>query len=157
MQGQGIDTKCVRLYQNNKSTILLKNNGKMSSSKHTKHVKAKFFFITNKVEQGEIIVEHLPTDSMWINVNTKPKQGGPFRVDRSNIMNSPIDVVDETVMHENFTPTYYFYAVNNGYQITHRTSDAVPSPACRSVLEIVRSLMIQMSVRGCKLWRCREM
>ena len=42
-------------------TIFLENNGKMSSSKHIKHIKAKFFFITDKVKQREVIVEYLPT------------------------------------------------------------------------------------------------
>ena len=80
------------IYQDNKSTILLETNGKVPSSKKTKHIKMKFFFITDKIEQGEIKVEHMPTNRMWIVVNTKPKQGRPFRVDRGMIMNCPVDL-----------------------------------------------------------------
>jgi hypothetical protein len=63
MQEQGIN---IRLYQDNKSTILQENNGKMSNSKRTKHIKAKFFFFTDRIEQGDVTVEWLPTDKMWI-------------------------------------------------------------------------------------------
>ena len=58
---------------------------------------AKFFFVTDKVEQGEIVIEHKNTKKMWIDVNTKPKQGTPYRLDRSEIMNCPVDVPDETI------------------------------------------------------------
>jgi hypothetical protein len=75
MQEQGHDVSNIRLFQDNKSTILLENNGKMSSSKRTKHIKSKYFFITDKVKQGDVIVEYKPTDEMWCNVNTKPKEG----------------------------------------------------------------------------------
>ena len=80
------------IYQDNKSAILLETNGKMSISKRTKHIKMKFFFITDKIEQGEVNVEHMPTEHMWIDVNTKPKEGRPFRVDRGMMMNCPVDL-----------------------------------------------------------------
>jgi hypothetical protein len=97
IQAQGIDTKRIRLYQDNKSTILLANHGQMSSSKRTKHIKAKFFFIADRVSAGEIAIEHMPTEDVWIDGNTKPNEGRRFRVDRSKIMNCPIDVPDETL------------------------------------------------------------
>lgn len=100
IQEQGFDMTHARIYQDNKSTILLENNGKMSSSKRTKHIKSKFFFITDKIQQGEVIVEYLPTEEMWIDVNTKPKQGLGFRKDRAMLMNCPIDLKDETLSHK---------------------------------------------------------
>ena len=92
IQAQGYDMVHATIYQDNKSAILLEKNGKMSSSKRTKHIKKKYFFVTDKVEQGEVQVEHMPTDKMWIDVNTKPKMGRGYRVDRSMIMNCPIDL-----------------------------------------------------------------
>jgi hypothetical protein len=97
IQEQGYDMTHALIYQDNKSAILLETNGKMSSSGRTKHIKAKFFFVTDKVEQGEIVIEHKNTKKMWIDVNTKPKQGTPYRLDRSEIMNCPVDVPDETI------------------------------------------------------------
>jgi hypothetical protein len=54
IQAQGYKAKCVGLYQDNISTQLLIKNGKMSSGKKTKHIKAKFFFIKDRVDDGEI-------------------------------------------------------------------------------------------------------
>ena len=44
IQEQGDEDECVGLYQDNISTQLLIKNGKMSSGKKTKHIKAKFIF-----------------------------------------------------------------------------------------------------------------
>ena len=52
----------------------------------------KFFFITDKIEQEEIKMEHMPTKRTPIDVNTKTKQGWPFRVDRGMILNFPTDL-----------------------------------------------------------------
>lgn len=46
------------IYQENKSTILLQMNGKFSSSKRTKHIKMKYFFVKDKVDNSEIKIEH---------------------------------------------------------------------------------------------------
>ena len=51
IQAQGYETECVGLYQDNISTQLLIKNGKMSSGKKMKHIKAKFFFIKDRVEE----------------------------------------------------------------------------------------------------------
>jgi hypothetical protein len=64
MQAQGINMTNAQLHQDNKSTILLEKNGKMSSSKWTKHIKVKFVFITDRVEYGDVVIEWLPTDKM---------------------------------------------------------------------------------------------
>ena len=39
IQAQGYNMIHARVYQDKKSTMLLENNGKMSSSKRTKHIK----------------------------------------------------------------------------------------------------------------------
>jgi hypothetical protein len=62
------------LYQDNISTQLLIKNGKMSSGKKTKHIKAKFFFIKDRMDNGEIKVIDCPTEEMWADVTTKPLQ-----------------------------------------------------------------------------------
>ena len=82
------------LYQDNMSAILLETNGKASSSKHTKHIKVKYFFIKDKVDQGEITIEHCPTKQMWTDINTKLKQGLAFRVFCGHVMGIPADYKD---------------------------------------------------------------
>jgi hypothetical protein len=95
MQEQGYDMDASLLYQDNMSAILLETNGKASSTKRTKHIKVKYFFIKDKVDQGEITVEHCPTDQMWTDINTKPKQGLYFRTFRSRMMGIPVEYKDE--------------------------------------------------------------
>jgi hypothetical protein len=54
----------VGLYQDNISTQLLIKNQKFSSGKKTKHMKAKFFFIKDWVDDGEIKVIDCPAEEM---------------------------------------------------------------------------------------------
>ena len=60
------------MYQYNLSAILLKNNGKHSSSKRTKHINIRYFFITDRIKHGELNIEYCPTDDMVANFFTKP-------------------------------------------------------------------------------------
>jgi hypothetical protein len=78
------------LFQDNQSTMQLKVNGSFSSSKCTKHIKCRYFFICDKIKDGDLAVQYYPTEIMWVDVFTKPKQGGPFCLDRSHLMNIPI-------------------------------------------------------------------
>jgi hypothetical protein len=73
----------------------LEVNGSFSSSKRTKHIKCRYFFIRDKIADGDLKVIYCPTEMMWANVLTKPKQGGPFRFERSHLMNIPINYDDD--------------------------------------------------------------
>jgi hypothetical protein len=72
IEAQGYNAECVGLYQDNISTQQLIKNGKFSSGKKTKQVKAKFFFINVRVNNGEIKVIDCPAEEMWVDVLTKP-------------------------------------------------------------------------------------
>ncbi len=74
------------LYQDNISTQLLIKNGQMSSGKKTKHIKAKFFFIKDRV--------------VWADVMTKPLQGMDFRTMRLELMNCLVNYEDPPDMGE---------------------------------------------------------
>jgi hypothetical protein len=95
IEEQGYTVEQNIVYQDNKSTILLANNGRWSSSKRTKHIKSRYFFIKDKIDQGEVSIEHQPTNMMWSDVLTKPKQGKGFRADRAMLMNVPEIYNDE--------------------------------------------------------------
>ena len=43
----------------------------------------------------ELELEYCPTELMWIDMHTKPKQGTPFRFNRSRLMNIPVEYDDE--------------------------------------------------------------
>ena len=98
MQVQGLDVKCARIYQDNNSAILLGVNGRQSSTKRTKHTKTKFVFVKDKVDQGEIEIRKWDTEDMWSDTNTKPKQGSPYRKDRSMIMGCPMEWPNELAL-----------------------------------------------------------
>ena len=76
MESQGYTIESNVLYQDNKSTILLAKIGRMPDGKNSRHIKNRFFLITDKVAQGNLEIWHMGTKSMWADVNTKPVQGG---------------------------------------------------------------------------------
>jgi hypothetical protein len=91
---QGYDMDPSLLYQDNMSAILLKTNRRANSSKRTKNIKVKCFLIKDKVNREEITIEHCPTEQMWTDINTKPKQRTVFRVFRGHVMGTPADYND---------------------------------------------------------------
>ena len=84
---QGIWVKNTIMYQDNKSTILLANNGKYSSSKCTKHINIRYFFVTDRIRTKELMVSYCPTDDMVADYFTKPLHGAKFLKFRKLIMN----------------------------------------------------------------------
>ena len=102
---QGYDMEPSLLYQDNMSAILLETNGRASSSKRTKHIKVKYYLIKDKVDRGEVTIEHCPTEQMWTDINTKPKQGAVFRAFRGQVMGIPADYNDASFATRcNFRP-----------------------------------------------------
>ena len=72
---QGYGVKYTEIHQDNVSAQMLETNGKFSSSRKTKHIKSKFFFIKDKVNSEEVKIVDCPAGVMWSNVLTKPLQG----------------------------------------------------------------------------------
>jgi hypothetical protein len=86
MKTQGYNVKDNVLFQDNKSSILLEKNGKASSSKRTKHVNIRYFFITDRVCKEEVLEVWCPTGDVIGDYATKPLQGALFRKFRDQIM-----------------------------------------------------------------------
>jgi hypothetical protein len=86
MKAQGYGVKDNVLFQDNKSSILLEKNGKASSSKRTKNINIRYFFITDRVKKEEVSVVWCPTGDMIEDFETKPLQGDLFRKFRDQIM-----------------------------------------------------------------------
>ena len=86
MEAQGYEVQQNILYQDNKSTILLIENGKKSSSKRTRAVNIRYFFLTDQREKGNLSVEYCPTDDMLGDYMTKATQGKKFQQFRRAIM-----------------------------------------------------------------------
>ena len=75
------------MYQDNQSAILIENNGRASSSRQTKHLNIRYFFITDRIKKGELKIEYCPTDDMVADFFTKSLQGKKFIQFRKIIMN----------------------------------------------------------------------
>jgi hypothetical protein len=86
MKAQGYGVKDNDLFQDNKRSILLEKNGKASSSKRTKHIDIRYFFITERVSKEEVLVVWCPAGDMIGDCATKPLQGALFRKFRDQIM-----------------------------------------------------------------------
>jgi hypothetical protein len=87
LDGQGMNIDESILYQDNTSSILLEKNGRISSTKRTRHMNIRYFFIKDQVDSKRVKIEHCPTGDMLADFFTKPLQGMQFRTLRNQIMN----------------------------------------------------------------------
>jgi hypothetical protein len=85
LQEQGYEMAPITLKQDNKSTMILLNKG-MSTSERTRHIAIRFFFVKDRIETKEVVLEYLPTTEMIADVMTKPLQRELFRKMRSLLL-----------------------------------------------------------------------
>ena len=55
LTAQGYKVSDNVIFQDNRSTMLLERNGKASSSKRTKHINVRYFFITDRIPKGKSV------------------------------------------------------------------------------------------------------
>ena len=72
---QVYNVKCIPLHQDNKGSIIMENNMKALSSKWKKYINIWYFFITNRVNKGEISLVWYPTGDIIGDYRTKPIYG----------------------------------------------------------------------------------
>jgi hypothetical protein len=72
LEGQGYNVEECILHQDNMRAMMLQTNGKQSSSKRTKHIRVRYFFIKDQVNNGDITLKHCPTGEMLADHFTKP-------------------------------------------------------------------------------------
>ena len=94
VEAQGYPCRTV-LHQDNEAAMRLELNGKRSSSKRTRHLNIRYFYITDQIDQGWLSVRHCGTDDMIGDFFTKPLQGIKFRTLRALVMNCPVDIPPE--------------------------------------------------------------
>ena len=78
--------KDVVYEQDNTSAILLQRNGKRSSTRRTKHINCRYFYITDRINNGDVTVVHKPTEEMWSDFHTKGLTGKLFLKHRETLM-----------------------------------------------------------------------
>jgi len=86
LEQQGYNVNNNIIYQDNKSAILLEENGKRSSGKRTRALNIRYFFITNNIEKKHVAIKYCPTDDMVGNYMSKGLQGVKYNKFRNKIM-----------------------------------------------------------------------
>ena len=75
LQHQGIDDIQVILYQDNKSAMILQQNGRMSTGKRSRHLNVRYFFVTDVIKKGLLkAIMCCPIGDMIADFFTKPIQ-----------------------------------------------------------------------------------
>jgi hypothetical protein len=85
IEAQGFKLKNIA-HCDNTSSMKLEANGKSSSGKRTRHFNIKYFYVTDLLKRGEVILEYCPTDKMIGGYMTKPLVGAKFMFFRNQIM-----------------------------------------------------------------------
>mmetsp|Transcript_13635 Transcript_13635/g.25643 ORF Transcript_13635/g.25643 Transcript_13635/m.25643 type:complete len:126 (-) Transcript_13635:1995-2372(-) len=103
------------------SAIKLERNGRQLSSKRTRHLNIKHFFIKDRVDAGELNIKHCGTEDMVADYFTKPLQGEKFRRFRDLILGiKDIDSTDQirSVLSKDLKwPNLNNYDGNNKYPV----------------------------------------
>jgi hypothetical protein len=85
IEEQGYNRTSVILYQDNQAAIKLLKKGK-STSDSTRHIRLRYYFVSDKIAKGEVELSYKPTDSMIADILTKPLQGAKFLQLRDQLM-----------------------------------------------------------------------
>ena len=105
MEAQGHHMTQNIMFQDNQSNTRLMVNGKKSSTKRTKDLNVKYFFMHDVIKRGYMSVEYCSTGDMWADILIKPLQGQAFQKMHSKLMNMPeVYAEDETLITPSSAP-----------------------------------------------------
>ena len=92
MEEQGYKLKDNVIFQDNKSAILMEKIGKNSCTGNSRHINVRYFWVKDRINQGEVRIEYTPTHLMLADYYTKPLMGSLFVKLREYVMGwKPID------------------------------------------------------------------
>ena len=81
---QGYEMPPVVVYQDNMSCMALVERGR-SGAERTRRIDIRYFWVKERVDKGEMKIEHKGTKEMYANVLTKPLQGSQFAYERESL------------------------------------------------------------------------
>jgi len=67
------------IFQDNAAAIALADKG-MSTSERTRHINIRYFWLKDRIDSGELALEHIPTKYMVADILMKPLFGVPFSI-----------------------------------------------------------------------------
>ena len=83
---QGYDVGPVIVFQDNLSCMALMKRGGPGSER-SRHIHIRYFWLKEKVENKEVVIEHLGTEKMFANILTKPVQESQFVAEQQGLTN----------------------------------------------------------------------
>ena len=86
MEKKGYTIQKNILFQDNKSAILLEENGRKNAGKRSRALNVRYFFVTDQISQGNLSVEYCPTGMMTADYMSNARQGTKFNEFRRAIM-----------------------------------------------------------------------
>ena len=130
---QGLPVRDNIVFQDNMSSMLLEQNGKISSGKRTRHLSIRYYFVTDRINNGELEVKYCPTEDMIGDFFTKPLQGNKLKKMRSVILNLDNDgntVPDHGRIKECVEPTHANPngSLSPGMDSTYDENDPIHDP-----------------------------
>ena len=69
----------LKLHQGSISDMLMENNGKYSITKQKKQIQVQYFFIKDRIDNGDLSLKYCPTGEIFADFFTNPLQGATFR------------------------------------------------------------------------------
>lgn len=81
---QEVGTTNVIIYQDKMRASILETNRKYLATIKPSTSRQNVF-VTDKVADGDVKIMHISTVKMWTDINTKTKQGLPFKTDKCHI------------------------------------------------------------------------
>ena len=86
IESQGYTIDESEFFQDNMSAMHMERNGRSSAGQRSRHINIRYFFIKDRIANGEINLLHCPTGIMVADFFTKPLQGQLFNKFRDVIM-----------------------------------------------------------------------
>jgi hypothetical protein len=83
---QGYNIGPLVIYQDNMSCMALLAAGR-SSSERTRHIAIRYFWLKERVDNGEAVIEHKNSEDLFANALTKPLQGPQFAKEVKGLTN----------------------------------------------------------------------
>ena len=81
--------------QDNTSTIKMIKGGPRACGQRTRNIHIKYFYATERVKDGTIVVTYCPTKEMVADYLSELLQGSLFRLHRNAIMGLTTEMVDQ--------------------------------------------------------------
>jgi len=87
---QGYPLQPSKIFQDNMSVLAMIKKGR-PTSKHTRHIDCRYFFVHDRVTSDHLLLEYKPTEGMLADFLTKPQTGTKFQEFRSKLLLTTIE------------------------------------------------------------------